>query len=98
MVPNLEEDVVTLPWNRLDICRELIQECGSELAAVLIDPLPAALGLMAPHDGFLQALRELTRELGVVLIFDEVMSFRIGYHGAGHANGVTPDLLSLIHI
>ena len=95
MVPNLEEDGVTLPWNRLDICRELIQECCSDLAAVLIDPLPAALGLMAPHDGFLQALRELTRELGVVLIFDEVMSFRIGYHGAGHANGVTPDLMSM---
>ena len=95
MVPTLEKDVVTLPWNRLDICRELIEDCCSELAAVLVDPLPAALGLLAPADGFLEALRELTRELGVVLIFDEVMSFRIGYHGAGHVNGVMPDLMSM---
>ena len=62
---------------------------------MLIDPLPAALGLLSPVEGFLETLRELTRELGVVLIFDEVMSFRIGYRGAGHANGITPDLMSM---
>ena len=69
MVPNLGKDVVTLPWNRPEICRQLIKEYADELAAVLIDPLPSAL--------------------------DEVMSFRIDYRGAGHAHGVTPDLMSM---
>jgi glutamate-1-semialdehyde 2,1-aminomutase len=95
MVPNLGKDVVTLPWNRPQICAQLIEDCADELAAVLIDPLPAALGLLSPAEGFLETLRELTRELGVVLIFDEVMSFRIDYRGAGHANGITPDLMSM---
>jgi len=95
MVPNLGKDVVTLPWNRPEICAQLIKDCADELAAVLIDPLPAALGLLSPVEGFLETLRELTRELGVVLIFDEVMSFRIDYRGAGHANGITPDLMSM---
>ena len=95
MVPNLGKDVVTLPWNRPEICRQLIEEYADELAAVLIDPLPSALGLLAPIEGFLQTLRELTQALGVMLIFDEVMSFRIDYRGAGHAHGVTPDLMSM---
>ena len=95
MVPNLGKDVVTLPWNRPEICRQLIEECADELAAVLIDPLPSALGLLSPVEGFLETLRELTETLGVMLIFDEVMSFRIDYRGAGHANGVTPDLMSM---
>ena len=95
MVPNLGKDVVTLPWNRPEICRQLIEECADELAAVLIDPLPSALGLLSPVEGFLETLRELTEALGVMLIFDEVMSFRIDYRGAGHANGVTPDLMSM---
>ena len=95
MVPNLGKDVVTLPWNRPEICRQLIEEYADELAAVLIDPLPSALGLLAPTEGFLQTLRELTQALGVMLIFDEVMSFRIDYRGAGHAHGVTPDLMSM---
>ena len=95
MVPNLGKDVVTLPWNRPEICRQLIKEYADELAAVLIDPLPSALGLLAPIEGFLQTLRELTQALGVMLIFDEVMSFRIDYRGAGHAHGVTPDLMSM---
>ena len=95
MVPNLGKDVVTLPWNRPEICRQLIKEYADELAAVLIDPLPSALGMLAPIEGFLQTLRELTQALGVMLIFDEVMSFRIDYRGAGHAHGVTPDLMSM---
>ena len=63
MVPNLGKDVVTLPWNRPQICAQLIEDCADELAAVLIDPLPAALGLLSPAEGFLETLRELTREL-----------------------------------
>ncbi len=95
MAPSLREDVVTLPWNRPDICRRLIEANADDLAAVLIDPLPAALGLLAPAEGFLGFLRELTESLGVLLIADEVLSFRVDYHGACHVNEVAPDLMSL---
>ena len=95
MSPSVGEDVVTMPYNRPDICRALIEEHADELAAVLIDPLPAALGLMSPADGFLGFLREITQEHGILLVADEVLSFRVDYRGACHAHGVEPDLVAL---
>jgi len=95
MAPSLREDVITLPWNRPDVCRQLIEANAADLAAVLIDPLPAALGLLAPAEGFLGFLRELTESLGVLLIADEVLSFRVDYRGACHVAGIAPDLVSL---
>ena len=95
MSPRVGEDVVTLPYNRPDICRTLIEENADDLAAVLIDPLPAALGLLSPADGFLGFLREITQEHGVLLVADEVLSFRVDYRGACYQHGVEPDLVAL---
>lgn len=95
MSPRVADDVVTLPFNNFEICRQLIVENADDLAAVLIDPLPAALGLMAPADGFLAFLREITQAHGILLVADEVLSFRVDYHGACHASGVVPDLMAL---
>ncbi len=95
MSPGIAEDVVTLPFNRVEVCRRLIEENASELAAVLIDPLPAALGLTAPAEGFLPFLREITRKHGILLVADEVLSFRVDYRGACHAHSVAPDLVAL---
>ena len=95
MSPSVAEDVLTLPYNRPEICQQLIEENASNLAAVLIDPLPAALGLLAPADGFLGLLREITEKHGVLLVADEVLSFRVDYRGACHSHGVEPDLVSL---
>ena len=58
-----------------------------DLAAVLMDPLPAALGLIPPRADFVAAIRAKTRECGALLIADEVLSFRIDYRGACHRWG-----------
>jgi len=87
--------VVVLPWNDLDACVHLLERHAGDLAAVLIDPLVANAGLIAPRDGFLEGLREATRRLGIVLIFDEVISFRVAPGGAQARFGVTPDLTAL---
>ena len=92
------DDVIVMPWNDLRVCRELISENSSQLAAVLVDPLPAALGLIAPEPGFLEMLREETSRHGVLLIADEVMSFRLAYDGALAAEGIEPDLTALAKI
>ncbi len=95
MSPSVAEDVLTLPFNRPEICRALIEENAADLAAVLVDPLPAALALMSPADGFLEFLREITEQHGILLVADEVLSFRVDFHGACHAHGITPDLVAL---
>jgi glutamate-1-semialdehyde 2,1-aminomutase len=85
-------DVVVLPWNRPEACRKLIQQNNNDLAALLVDPMPLGIGTSAPHPGFLLGLREETARHGIVLIADEVLNFRLDYHGASHACGITPDL------
>jgi glutamate-1-semialdehyde 2,1-aminomutase len=66
-----------------------------ELAAVIVEPVLGAGGVVPATAGFLAFLRELTRDAGALLVFDEVISFRIGYHGAQGHLGVTPDLTTL---
>ena len=95
MAKSLETDVITLPLNDIAVCSALIDEHRDDLAAVLFDPLPAALGLIPPAPEFVSALRAKTRECGALLIADEVLSFRIDYRGACHRLGVEPDLVSL---
>jgi len=60
-----------------------------------VEPVPSRVGLVPGRAEFLQALRDVTRAHGIVLIFDEVISFRVGYHGAQGALGVTPDMTTL---
>ncbi|HJO04983.1 MAG TPA: aspartate aminotransferase family protein [Acidobacteriota bacterium] len=95
MARSLFDEVVTLPWNDIEACRTLIGNQASNLAAVVFDPLPAALGLIAPDQGFVEFLREITRQHGILLIADEVLSFRVSYQGACAAHGIEPDLVSL---
>jgi glutamate-1-semialdehyde 2,1-aminomutase len=90
--PGVADDVVILPWNRIDICRELIARHQDQLAAVLVDPLPMGIGLIAPRRGFLEFLREETARHGILLIADEVLTFRVGYHGSAHEAGIQADL------
>lgn len=88
------DDTVVLPWNNLAACRALIRQHGPSLAAVVFDPLPAGIGMIPPADGFLELLRVETRAQGVLLIADQVMSFRLDYQGALVGTGVEPDLVS----
>jgi glutamate-1-semialdehyde 2,1-aminomutase len=89
------EDVVVLPFNDADACEALIAEHSGELAAVIVDPLSTAAGLSLPVDGFLQRLAEATRRAGALLVFDEIVSFRMGPGGAQEHFGVHPDLTCL---
>jgi glutamate-1-semialdehyde 2,1-aminomutase len=93
--PSVLEDVVVLPFNHAGHAVARIEREAARLAAVVVDPVPNRVGLMPARRDFLQALREVTARHGIVLIFDEVISFRVGYHGAQGAFGVTPDMTTL---
>jgi glutamate-1-semialdehyde 2,1-aminomutase len=76
--------------------RNLLRERGSEIAAVIVEPVAGNMGVVAPERGFLDALREETARAGALLIFDEVMTgFRVAWGGAQARYGVTPDLTCL---
>ncbi len=92
--PSVANDVVILPWNNFKACKALIERHNNDLAAVLIDPLPLGIGLIAPQPGFIEFLRELTERHGILLISDEVLTFRLSYDGAMGEFGVSPDLTS----
>jgi glutamate-1-semialdehyde 2,1-aminomutase len=89
---SVARDVVVLPWNRPEACRKLIERNKNDLAALLVDPMPLGIGMIAPRPGFLPSLRDETARHGIVLIADEVLNFRLHYHGALHPYGITPDL------
>ncbi|MEI8233223.1 MAG: glutamate-1-semialdehyde 2,1-aminomutase [Verrucomicrobiota bacterium] len=87
---------VCLPFNDLDALRAVFQSEGSQIAAVILEPIPANAGLYFPQPGFLETLRQLCTAHGAVLIFDEVMTgFRVARGGAQALYGVTPDLTTL---
>ncbi|WP_213774245.1 aspartate aminotransferase family protein [Bradyrhizobium sp. dw_78] len=92
---NVLADVVTIPFNDIEAAVSLIREHGSELACVLVDPMPNRAGLVPADKAYLAALRQVTREIGALLIFDEVITFRLGYHGAQGIWGIEPDLTTL---
>ncbi len=75
---------------------ELFQANKEEIAAVIVEPVAANMGVVIPEDGFLEFLREITTRYGALLIFDEVITgFRLGLGGAQEYYGVTPDLTTL---
>ncbi len=92
---SLLDEVVVMPTNDIEATRQLIKENASELAAVLIDPYRIHLGNIEPTVDYLQMLREETSKHGIVLIFDEVMCLRVGYHGRQGQVGITPDLTTM---
>jgi glutamate-1-semialdehyde 2,1-aminomutase len=92
----LEQHLVVVPYNRADLLEEAFRRHGPELAAVLCEPIYYNAGCVIPTPEFMAALRRRTREHGVVLIFDEVLSaFRMAAGGAQEYLGVTPDLCTL---
>jgi len=98
LAPGTEEHVVVLPFNDLETCKALINEYSEHLSAVIVDPLSTGVGLTLPKPGFLEGLRQITRKLNILLIFDEVVSFRAGYGGAQGAFGIKPDLTCLAKV
>ncbi len=92
---NVLADVVTIPFNNAEAAVSLIREHGAELACVLVDPMPNRAGLAPADKSYLEALRQVTREVGALLIFDEVITFRLGYRGAQGFWNIDPDLTTL---
>lgn len=87
---SVEREVLVAPFNDLAATRQIIDRHGSELAAVIVEPLSR---MLEPQPGFLEGLRDATRRQGVVLIFDEVVTgFRIAWGGAQEVYAVVPDL------
>jgi len=93
---DLARHTLTLPYNDLAAVRTLFAARGSEIAAVIVEPVAGNMGVIPPHPGFLAGLREITRRHGALLIFDEVITgFRIAWGGAQEVFGVRPDLTCL---
>lgn len=87
---------LVLPFNDLPALEQLFASEGASLAAVILEPYPANVGLLLPDSGFLERLRQLCSAHGVVLIFDEVMTgFRLALGGVQELTGIRPDLTAL---
>jgi len=90
--PAVLKHTVVLPWNDPEACEEILAKEASSIAAVIVDPFMCNAGLLPPIDGFLSKLREVTERHGILLILDEVISFRTAWGGAQERLGVRPDL------
>jgi glutamate-1-semialdehyde 2,1-aminomutase len=96
VTPGTAADTLVAPYNDIAAVRALVQEHGDDLAAIIVEPVAANMGLVLPEDGFLQELRALANDAGTVLIFDEVITgFRIGPGGAQERFGIDADLVLL---
>ena len=86
------EQVIVLPYNNLDWCERVLRENANEVACLIMEPVVSSFGYLPGDIEFLRGLRDLTTELGIVLIYDEVQSFRIAPGGAQETLGVIPDM------
>ena len=96
VTPGTAADSITVPFNDLEAVEKAVVENRDEIAAVIVEPVAGNMGVIPPAPGFLQGLRDVTTEMGIVLIFDEVITgFRVSCGGAQELYGVTPDLTTL---
>jgi glutamate-1-semialdehyde 2,1-aminomutase len=90
--PAVLKHTVVLPWNDAEACEEILTAEAANLAALIVDPYLCNGGLVPPADGFMARLREITERHGILLIMDEVISFRTAWGGGQERLGVRPDL------
>ncbi len=98
--PGVPEEIagltLSLPYNDLEPVKQAFAAFPEEIAAVIVEPVAGNMGVVPPREGFLQGLREITKNNGALLIFDEVITgFRVGLGGAQEKYGVDPDLTTL---
>ncbi len=88
-------ETIVVPLNDLPALEAAFQLHGSDIACVIIEPIPANNGLLLQAEDFLRSLREICSENGALLIFDEVISgFRVGFEGAAGLYGIAPDIIT----
>ena len=89
-------NTITLPFNNLDAVKKTVKSEALKIAAIILEPIPGNMGVVVPREEFLNGIRELCTETGIVLIFDEVMSgFRVSWGGAQSLYKVIPDMTCL---
>ncbi|HEV2801985.1 MAG TPA: glutamate-1-semialdehyde 2,1-aminomutase [Pyrinomonadaceae bacterium] len=94
--PSLASETLTVPFNDADALSQVFDQHGATVAAVIIEPVVGNMGCVPPHAGYLEAVRELTRRHGALLIFDEVMTgFRLARGGAQELYRIAPDITTL---
>jgi glutamate-1-semialdehyde 2,1-aminomutase len=94
LAPYQMENTVILPFNDLDACAEILRKRKDEIAGVMMEPIQS--GYIPAEQSFMEGLRKLTEELGILLIFDEVKTgFRMGIGGAQSVYGIKPDITTL---
>lgn len=90
------QNTLVAPYNDAKAVEQIFQRYPKEIAAIIVEPVAANMGVVPPQPGFLDSLRKVTREFGALLIFDEVITgFRVAYGGAQALYGVAPDLTCL---
>lgn len=91
----MTQDMLEVSFNDPDALEKCVRENASELAAVIMEPFLGAGGVVLPEPGFLERARQVTRENKVLLIFDEIFSYRVNTGGCQKYYGVTPDLTTV---
>lgn len=91
-------DVLVTPFNRTEETLSILSDHAKNLAAILIDPMPARIGPVFAEKAYLEAMRAFCDKHGIVLIFDEVACFRAGHGGVQSILGVDPDMTTLGNI
>ncbi len=87
------ENTLVAPYNNVEAIRQILELYPKQVAAIIVEPVAANMGVVLPRPGFLEGLRQLTSEFGALLIFDEVITgFRVAYGGAQTIYKITPDL------
>lgn len=93
---SVAQHTMTLPYNDIEAVKAATAEVGNEVAAIIVEPIAGNMGCVPPVEGFLQGLRDVCDQHGIVLIFDEVMTgFRVALGGAQAVYNVAPDLTTL---
>ncbi len=90
--PGAADDIVIMPYNDSEAAERIIRSHAEDLAAVIVEPINGQCGMVPARTEFLQTLRDVTSELDIPLIFDEVISFRAASGGAQEWYGITPDM------
>lgn len=90
------KDTLTAPFNNLEAVKNIVEQNKGQIAALIVEPVAGNMGCVIPKEGYLQGLREICDQEGIVLIFDEVMTgFRLSKAGAQGIFGVKPDITTL---
>lgn len=92
---SVSNDVIIFPYNDIERTLAILDQQAGQIACVIIDPVPHRVGLMPGNSDFIEAIHNWTRRNGALMVFDEVITFRVNYGGAQQNYSVQPDLTSL---